>query len=223
MDPLSAVRILTFHGVGTQPAHLDPGEQRVWLDGDRFAAVVEAVRALPNVRLTFDDGNVSDVDLALPCLAERGLRGEFFVCAGRLGAPGYLDARRLRELAEAGMSIGSHGWSHRSWRACSDDELRDELVRSREVLADAIGRPVTSAACPFGGYDRRVLRALRAAGYERVYTSDGGPARPGAWLQPRTTVLREHGPQEVAALVQTLPGVPRRALRRLKLVAKRWR
>jgi len=223
MEPSSAVRILTFHGVGTQPAHLDPGERRVWLDEDRFAAVLDAVRTLPQVRLTFDDGNASDFERALPCLAERGLRAEFFVCAGRLGSPGYLDGRRLRELAEAGMHIGSHGWSHRSWRTCSEAELRVELVRSREVLADAVGRPVTSAACPFGGYDRRVLRALRAAGYERVYTSDAGPARRGDWLQPRTTVLGEHRPEDVRQLVQTLPAAPRRALRRLKLVAKRWR
>ena len=32
---------------------------------------------------------------------------------------------------------------------------------------------------PFGSYDRHVLRALRRTGVTRVYTSDGGWARPG--------------------------------------------
>ena len=87
------------------------------------------------------------------------------------------------------MTIGCHGMRHRAWRGLDDAALREELV---DAKADARGassaRPVTQAACPFGSYDRRVLRALRGAGYRHVYTSDRGTAAPGDWLQARNSV-----------------------------------
>ncbi len=49
---------------------------------------------------------------------------------------------------------------------------------------------VTQAACPFGAYDRRVLRSLRGYGYERVFTSDGGRLRADRWLQARNSVIK---------------------------------
>ena len=70
------------------------------------------------IEITFDDGNASDVEVALPALRERGLAATFFVCAGRIGEPGYLDADQLRELADAGMSVGSHGWDHVDCGGC---------------------------------------------------------------------------------------------------------
>ena len=39
---------------------------------------------------------------------------------------------------------------------------------------------------PFGSYDRRVLARLRRSGVQCAFTSDGGHARPGSWLQNRT-------------------------------------
>ena len=56
-----------------------------------------------------------------------------------------------------------------------------------DVLAEVAGRPMRTAAIPFGNYDRSVLRALRGLGYKRLYTSDAGLVVPGAWRVPRTS------------------------------------
>jgi hypothetical protein len=50
--------------------------------------------------------------------------------------------------------------------ADGEAEICVERQRFIEILDDA-------AACPFGAYDRRTLRALRHAGFKRVYASDG--------------------------------------------------
>src|SRR4051794_40406907 len=42
----------------------------------------------------------------------------------------------------------------------STTALRVELVDARRLLEDIVERPVCEAACPFGSYDRRVLRLL---------------------------------------------------------------
>jgi peptidoglycan/xylan/chitin deacetylase (PgdA/CDA1 family) len=208
---------LTFHGIGDPDRRLDPGEQDVWVDRDQFLALLDRAAGRDDVVITFDDGNASDVEHALPALRERGLTATFFVVAGRLGAPRFLDADGVRELAAAGMEIGCHGMHHRPWRGLDDSALHEELVEAKQVLADVVGQPVTGAACPFGSYDRRVLRTARRAGYSRVYTSDRGTTRPGEWLQARNSV----GPHDDERLLERIStdGLSRRA----KLAVKRWR
>ncbi len=182
--------ILTFHGLGDPPAEIGASERPVWVPVAWFEAILDA---LPDqgVEIAFDDGNASDAEHALPALTARGRRARFFPLAGRIDADGYLGAREISLLHAAGMSIGSHGLHHRDWRTLGDGELHAEVVDSRRVLRELIGAEVTEAACPFGSYDRRVLRALRTAGYRRAYTSDGGASLTRSWLAPRTTVHRE--------------------------------
>jgi peptidoglycan/xylan/chitin deacetylase (PgdA/CDA1 family) len=214
---------LTFHGIGDHGRRLDAGEEEVWLPLAQFLTVLDVVAERRDVRLTFDDGNGSDLEHALPALRERGLRATFFVVAGRLGVPGYVDASGVRALSLAGMTIGCHGMHHRPWRAVGDRMLHEELVETRNALEDIIEHPVVDAACPFGSYDRRVLRSLRRFGYRTIYTSDGGTAAPDAWIQARTTV----GPRDGAGLVEQIIASERAwyqtLRRRTKQVAKRWR
>src|SRR3954465_15432825 len=125
---------LTFHGIGEPGRRLDPGESDVWVTREQFLAHLDAAAARDDVRITFDDGNASDVEHALPALRERGLRATFFVVADRIGVPGFLDAGALRELTEAGMAVGCHGMRHRRWAGLDDSSLREELVDARGII-----------------------------------------------------------------------------------------
>jgi peptidoglycan/xylan/chitin deacetylase (PgdA/CDA1 family) len=209
---------LTFHGIGAPGRFLDPGEADVWVSHDQFLAVLDAVAGRDDVAITFDDGNASDLELALPALRERGLTATFFVVADRLGAPRFLDPDAVNVLAGAGMEIGCHGMRHRPWRGLAERDLHEELVESKAILESVVGRPVVRAACPFGSYDRRVLRTLKSAGYRHVYTSDRGTAQPAAWLQARNSV----GPHDEPGLLERIAGRASLA-RRTKLAVKRWR
>src|SRR5262245_42343261 len=166
--------ILNLHGVGERRRTLDPGEDGVWLDRAEFAAVLDVAAGRDDVKFTFDDGNVSDLDIAVPALLERSCKATFFVTAGHLGTPGYLEPRQLREVADAGMTIGTHGSRHRSWVGLDETGRREELVDARRRLEEITGRTIDEAACPYGAYDRKTLAALREAGYRTVYTTDGG-------------------------------------------------
>ncbi|MCF6469361.1 polysaccharide deacetylase family protein [Nonomuraea sp. MG754425] len=188
---MRAVTNLTVHGIGETTRELDRGEDTTWVSVEQFERVVDAVAGRPDVRITFDDGNASDVEIALPRLLERGLTAEFFVLAGLLGEPGRLTADGVRELVGRGMRVGSHGWAHRDWRTVTADQAAEELSRAHEVLGELTGGPVSRVAIPFGSYDRRVLRRLRGAGVTRAYTSDGGRARPGSWLQARNSLRHD--------------------------------
>jgi peptidoglycan/xylan/chitin deacetylase (PgdA/CDA1 family) len=192
---------LCFHGVGAAERTLEPGEEEYWITESTFLGVLDLIAGRDDVRLSFDDGNVSDVAIGLPALRDRDLRGEFYVIAGRIGETGSLSSSDLREIRAAGMTIGSHGMHHRSWREAREVLADDEFDRARSAIAEASAGPVTSAACPLGLYDRRVLRELRERGYDKVMTSDRARADPRAWLQPRFSVRRHDSVTDVAALL----------------------
>jgi peptidoglycan/xylan/chitin deacetylase (PgdA/CDA1 family) len=214
---------LNFHGIGDPERALDPGEANVWVSNEQFLSVLDCAVGRDDVRITFDDGNASDLEVALPALHERGLSATFFVVAGRLGSPRFLDEDGVGQLAAAGMEIGCHGMRHRPWRGLDERALHEELVGARTVLEGVVGRPVTLAACPFGSYDRRVLRTLRGSGYRHVYTSDGGIAHPGAFLQTRISVGPHDEPGLLERISASRPPAHRALMRRAKLAVKRWR
>jgi peptidoglycan/xylan/chitin deacetylase (PgdA/CDA1 family) len=188
---VSLVIGLCFHGVGTPGPHLESDAAEYFVSRDLFLAILDAARFNPAVDLTFDDGYASDLEIVLPALLERGLCARFFPLAGRLESAGHVDAAGVRRLAQAGMSVGSHGMRHRSWRGLDDASRVEELSTARAIIAEASGQTVASAACPFGEYDRSVLTSLRDLDYTQVFTSDRRRARPGHWLQPRYSVRRD--------------------------------
>ena len=126
--------------------------------------------------ITFDDGWESH-RLAAGILEDAGLRGTFFITPAWVGTQRFLDVCDLRELAEHGHEVQSHGWSHTLLPRCGPAELRMELRRSKETLEDWLGRKVDAISVPGGAYNSAVLNAAAEAGYRRVYTSD-------AWNAP---------------------------------------
>ena len=212
---------LTFHGIGEPTRPLAPGEDDIWISLEWFLAILDDVKDRTDIRLSFDDGNISDLWHGLPALRERGLAATFFVVAGRLGKPGFLTEEDVQALARAGMTIGCHGMTHTPWRRLSSQVLHEELRDSRTILENVAGTTVDTAACPFGAYDRRVLNALRAYGYRRVFTSDDGPARADGWLQPRNSINHRAGGR--AAAYTSMTPLRGTAVRQAKLAVKRWR
>jgi peptidoglycan/xylan/chitin deacetylase (PgdA/CDA1 family) len=214
---------LCFHGIGTPQRDLEPGEAAYWISQQLFHDVLDAVADQPGVRISFDDGNVSDIELGLPALLERRLDATFFVLAGRLDQPGSLSADDLRTLQAAGMRIGSHGMTHRPWRGMAVRELDRELVEARQVLSDVTGVPVDEAALPLGRYDRRLLSRVRREGYRHVHTSDRHRARPGAWLQPRYSIRHDDTVDSVRRDLLATPPLSKRVERTAVITAKRLR
>jgi peptidoglycan/xylan/chitin deacetylase (PgdA/CDA1 family) len=223
MSAVGSVVNVTFHGIGPVQRDLDPGEGATWVSVEQFEQLLDAVAGRPEVRISFDDGNASDLEIALPRLLERGLTAEFFLLAGRLGEPGRIDTAGVRELAGAGMAIGSHGWAHRDWRRIDDRAAEQEIHDAPRVLTALAGRPVSSVAVPFGSYDRHVLHRLRDAKVSRVYTSDGGRTRRGSWIQARNSAHHDLDAHWVRRVVDEAPSLKARARGLAARTVKRFR
>lgn len=211
-----------FHGIGTPAREREPGEAGYWVTDDRFRAMLDWLTEVPRVAISFDDGNRSDVDVALPALSERGLAASFFPVVGRLGDPWSLSPRGVEELVASGMDVGSHGLNHLPWSGLRGAAAHAEIVHPRHVLEDLLGRRVDRAAAPLGRYDRHTLALLRAGGFAEVNVSDQRPARPGAWVQPRFSVRAEDTVVTLRARMLASLDPTRRVRNGAVAAVKRW-
>jgi peptidoglycan/xylan/chitin deacetylase (PgdA/CDA1 family) len=127
-----------------------------------------------SVALTFDDGCDTDLTVALPVLSALSLPAAFFVNPGTIGQGGYLTWAGLRELAAAGMHIGSHGLDHTLLDGLSEAELERQLVVSKELLESHLGAGVNTLALPGGSGGERACRFAQRHGYRAVFGSQPG-------------------------------------------------
>jgi peptidoglycan/xylan/chitin deacetylase (PgdA/CDA1 family) len=214
--------VINLHGIGVPHDAVGADEKRYWWSSEALARLLDRVAAVPaaanpRISLTFDDGNASDAVLVLPQLHKRGLAASFFVCAGRIGNPHYLDRSMIRDLLDAGMTVGSHGMDHVDWCSLSAAGLDVEIGDARRKLEDVAQREVTTVGIPFGSYNRRVLGRLKRERLECIYTSDRGMARTTARIKPRETLLAEMQDRDILRdLAEHPPWVRvRRSLSRL--------
>lgn len=214
---------LCFHGVGKPQRDLEPGEDQYWVSEGTFLSILDEVVGRPDVRLSFDDGNASDAEFALPALLERRLVADFFPIAARLDTAGSLGREQIRSLASSGMTIGSHGMHHQPWRGLRGRDLDEEFDTARAILAEAAGADISRVACPMGSYGRHVLRELKARGYSWVGTSDRLPAHRDSWLQPRFSVRGQDDAESIVAIMIQVLSPRDRLTSAIRTFVKRWR
>jgi peptidoglycan/xylan/chitin deacetylase (PgdA/CDA1 family) len=191
--------VLCYHSVDPRPSYLGltPAlfdEHLAWLEDHCEVVSLDELVAGPRrtggpyVAITFDDGYADNHTHALPLLRARGMTASFFVAVGFLErdeevmthlsevwpAPPEqlrpLSWEQVTEMRAAGMSIGSHTWSHRNLAHLTIDAAEADLRRSREVLERRLGEPVRAIAYPWGKLGRHVndetFAAARRAGFE---------------------------------------------------------
>jgi peptidoglycan/xylan/chitin deacetylase (PgdA/CDA1 family) len=193
--------VLCYHAVSPTWEH------RLSIPPDLLVRQVRLLARFRRLRASFDDAFRSAATV-FPVLEELGVPIQIFVCTGytHQGAPlaipelagddpeqlATMTWDELRAHAERGVAIGSHGVSHAHLSGLSDEELRRELVDSKEQIEQELGRECPELAYPYGEHDERVRQQARAAGYERAYgLQERGNDR---YALPRLDLYRRHSP-----------------------------
>ena len=218
--------VLMYHGIHASRASRGRFDPRYSLTPEQFRGQMEALRELDvagwmpvagetliapeapagqhMVLITFDDGDVSNIEQALPMLQESGLSAVFFITRDHVGQRGMISRAGVRQLADAGMVIGSHGLSHRFLNTLSPDALNIELASSRDFLQQITGRPVVLLSLPGGRGGPREIKAAHEAGYRSVFGSRPGNnlATPAGGLIDRVVISRQTDPGAFEQLVR---------------------
>jgi peptidoglycan/xylan/chitin deacetylase (PgdA/CDA1 family) len=189
-------------------AHLRRAAQdgrRVGLLREVWALGAPATDPGPPVALTFDDGRASDYEVAFPALTEAGAVADFFVNTTTVGRPGFVSWAQIMEMQRSGCSFQSHSHDHVALLWLSRAALENQLDRSKRMLEDRLGSPVSFLAAPYGLINRRVVEMARKVGYRAVCNSLSWPARPGRSPINRIAMHRD---TSVASLARLLHGDP---------------
>ncbi len=146
------------------------------------------------VAITLDDGYRDNFTEALPILKKYGAKATVFMVTNNFGKAERLSWANVWEMSHSKVAFESHTVSHPDLRRVGDDQLWDELVKSRQILEVGLGKSVTSLAYPAGEFDNRVVAMAERTGYLSAWKKGGGPVRPGdaaePYLLPR---IRVHG------------------------------
>ena len=123
------------------------------------------------VLITFDDGYVDNYTNAFPILKYYGMRATIFVIPAFVGKyNNYLTWDELREMEENGITVESHTMNHYKLEELPDDEIRSELLNSKQLLEEQLGHPVEFLAYPTGTYNLHIAGIAKAVGYKGAYT-----------------------------------------------------
>lgn len=157
-----------------------------------FLKALEMPDSLPEraALLTFDDGYRSMREVVLPWLSHFGYPAVLFVPTDYIGERNIFDDGiepeeaicdwdDLRELERQGVSVQSHGASHRWFSNLDSAEQEDELRRSKAVLEAKLGKPVEIFAYPYGddgsNPQEEVSGMMKKVGYRSACLYGGGP------------------------------------------------
>lgn len=110
---------------------------------------------------------------------------------------------QAREMADAGVEIGSHTLTHPILTGLSDERLRHEVGLSRDRIQNALRRKVETFCYPNGDYDSRTRREVARAGYELAVTTEVGLNNK---LDDPLSLRRIHGEYDLSRFVKNTSG-----------------
>lgn len=190
-SPKKCSTVLCYHSVAdggwrwsTKVA--DFGQQMGYING-HIVPIDELVSdpPKPGFAVSFDDGYEDVYTNAFPLLKKLGKTACVFV----LGDPEHADRSELantndfltisqiKELHDAGWEIGFHTDTHRDLRKRTDAELDAEISEGKKKLEEKLGFTIRYFAYPRGLHSRRIIDAVKRAGFEAAFTIDGARDR----------------------------------------------
>jgi peptidoglycan/xylan/chitin deacetylase (PgdA/CDA1 family) len=138
----------------------------------------------PRVGLTVDDmfgaSGADNVAALLDIAKQKSVRFTFFPTGGALAD--HLAAGRQgvwRRVVDEGHEIGNHSYTHSNLTKLSDQQIRDELLRTQDELNRVLGfaypmrmmRPPGGAGGFTNGGDPRIMSVITPLGYSMVMWS----------------------------------------------------
>ena len=134
-----------------------------------------------SVVITIDDGWKCTYTEMYPVLKEMGFPFTVFIYPNFIGQGAFaLTWKEVREMADAGVDVQSHSFSHPFLTKRSKQALHHELAESKKVIEARTGKPVRFVAYPYGDYNTRVAEATSAAGYDAGLTCNFGAVEKGS-------------------------------------------
>lgn len=130
------------------------------------------------VAITIDDAYESVYREAWPRLKKAGMPFTLFVSTDAIDRQtiGYMTWDQIRELKAGGATIGSQTASHPHLPDLELDQVKIELDRAAQRIADETGDRPSLFAYPYGEYGTAIQRIVAGRGYSAAFGQQSGVA-----------------------------------------------
>ena len=125
--------------------------------------------------VTFDDGYLSNYEIAYPILKELEIPATIFVVTDTVGAIAgegkvnntHFTWEQAKEMEASGLiEIQSHTVNHLKMTELEQGEIIRQLRKSKYDVEKGMGRECDMIAYPYGEYNEQIKEAARKAGYK---------------------------------------------------------
>jgi peptidoglycan/xylan/chitin deacetylase (PgdA/CDA1 family) len=175
-DPSSAIAVEQFEA---HLRELSRGGYAV-LPVPEIVAALRDGKALPDhaVGLTIDDAHLSVYTTAWPRLRDAGLPFTLFVSSETVGTGARMSWAQLRELAQAGVTIGNQTASYA--RMVEQDRAYNigQVLRAQEQLRAMLGEAPKLFAYPYGEANTALRELIAGTGFDAAFGLQSGVANP---------------------------------------------
>lgn len=195
-DPLPSAVILMYYRFGEADyastnikiaqfeAHLEELKKQRYsvLPVAQIVAKLSRGEVLPDrtIGITIDDAYASVYKHAWPRLRDAKLPFTLFVATDPVdrAAPGYMNWEQIRELAKAGVTIGSQTKSHPHLPTISLEAVKRELDDSNARFTGELKARPTLFAYPYGEFSLDVRDLVVGRGFTAAFGQNSGVAHP---------------------------------------------
>lgn len=126
------------------------------------------------VRIAFDDG-FRGIYENKSFFIDNNVPATIFVPTSLIGKDHYLNESEIKELESKGFNIQSHGVSHSDMSKMSDVVLKEDLLHSKVILGNILGKEIEEVCFPMGYFSDKVIRVAKESGYKRLFSSMPNP------------------------------------------------
>ena len=127
------------------------------------------------ILLSFDDTDLDQYTVAFPEMKKYGFKGVFFIMTVSLGRPHYMSRDQVRELSDAGNTIGSHTWDHHNVKKYEGNDWVIQLDKPTRQLEQITGKNIRYFAYPFGLWNEAAFPELKKRGFVAAFQLNEKP------------------------------------------------
>ena len=77
----------------------------------------------------------------------------------------HLNKNQIIELSNNGWEIGSHSHYHYPYSGMKRNEIKNDILHSKNILEDLLGKKVRSFCVPFNSYNPMLFKILNELGF----------------------------------------------------------
>ncbi|WP_169566879.1 polysaccharide deacetylase family protein [Sneathiella limimaris] len=160
---------------------------------------LQAGAPLPDrtVAITVDDAYLSVYEEAWPILREAGIPFTVFASTDHLNSQGggYMNWAQIKEMADAGVTIGHHTASHAHLPALTREQVISEIERANQEFETKLGFVPKLFAYPYGEYGTEIQNIVREFGFIAAFGQQSGVVYKGhdKYAYPRFAMSENYG------------------------------